>query len=83
MLKQSSLIMAGKSAATIKTVKPHGDLVTLQQQFDDQQFANEYQLVNGVAMHAENPDNFQIPPQVSGNAYEWEETENDLVNNRT
>jgi hypothetical protein len=36
----------------------------LQQQFDDQQFANEYQLVNGVAMHIENPDNFQIPPKV-------------------
>jgi len=36
----------------------------LQRQFDSQQFANEYQLVNGVAMHAENPDNFQIPPQV-------------------
>ena len=38
--------------------------MNLQQQFDDQQFANEYQLVNGVAMHAENPDNFQIPPDV-------------------
>ena len=36
----------------------------LQQQFSDQQFANEYQLVNGVAMHAENPANFQIPPDV-------------------
>ena len=36
----------------------------LQQQFDDQQFTNEYQLVNGVVMHAENPDNFQIPPDV-------------------
>ena len=36
----------------------------LQQQFDDQQFPNEYQLVNGVLMHAENPENFQIPPQV-------------------
>lgn len=36
----------------------------LQQQFDDQQFANDYKLVNGVAMHAENPDNFQVPPQV-------------------
>ncbi len=36
----------------------------LQQQFDDQHFANEYQLVNGVAMHTENPDNFQIPPRV-------------------
>lgn len=36
----------------------------LQQQFDSQQFTNEYQLVNGVAMHAEHPDNFQIPPRV-------------------
>jgi len=36
----------------------------LQQQLSDQQFTNEYQLVNGVAMHAENPDNFQIPPDV-------------------
>jgi hypothetical protein len=37
---------------------------TLQRQFDRQQFFNEYQLVNGVAMHAENPDYFRIPPQV-------------------
>jgi len=36
----------------------------LQRQFDAQHFTNEYQLVNGVAMHAENPDNFQIPPDV-------------------
>lgn len=36
----------------------------LQQQFDDQHFANDYELVNGVAMHAENPDNFHIPPDV-------------------
>lgn len=36
----------------------------LQQQFSDRQFSNEYQLVNGVAMHGENPDNFQIPPEV-------------------
>src|SRR5664279_5520847 len=36
----------------------------LQEQFSDQTFSNEYQLVNGVAMHAENPDNFQIPPDV-------------------
>ena len=35
-----------------------------QQQFTDQQFSNEYQLVNGVAMHVENPTNFQIPPDV-------------------
>ena len=36
----------------------------LQQQFSNQQFSNEYQLVNGVAMHTENPDNFHIPPNV-------------------
>lgn len=36
----------------------------LQQQFYDQQFSNDYQLVNGVLMHSENPDNFQIPPDV-------------------
>ncbi len=39
-------------------------MINLQQLFDSQQFANEYQLVNGVDMHAENPDNFQIPPDV-------------------
>jgi hypothetical protein len=36
----------------------------LQRQFDDQHFSNEYQLVNGVVMHSENPQNFQIPPDV-------------------
>lgn len=36
----------------------------LLKQFNDQQFSNEYQLVNGVAMHSENPENFQIPPDV-------------------
>ena len=36
----------------------------LQHQFDSQQFSNGYQLVNGVAMHTENPDNFHIPPEV-------------------
>jgi hypothetical protein len=35
-----------------------------ERQFDSQQFANEYQLVNGVAMHAENPENFHVPPEV-------------------
>ncbi|QDV56270.1 hypothetical protein [Rosistilla oblonga] len=37
---------------------------SLQQQFDSQQFPNDYQLVNGVAMHAENPECFHIPPNV-------------------
>lgn len=36
----------------------------LEQQFDDQQFSNAYKLVNGIAMHAENPENFLIPPDV-------------------
>lgn len=37
---------------------------TLTQEFEDQQFANDYQLVDGCAMHAENGDQFQIPPDV-------------------
>ncbi len=36
----------------------------LQLQLDSQQFANDYQLVNGVAMHVENPENFHVPPEV-------------------
>jgi len=38
--------------------------VSLEQEFNDQQFSNEYQLLNGVANHAENPENFHIPPDV-------------------
>ena len=37
---------------------------TLEQQFAQQQFSNGYELVNGVEMHAENPDSFQIPHPV-------------------
>jgi hypothetical protein len=37
---------------------------TWNNQFDSQQFTNEYQLVNGLAMHAENPHNFHVPPEV-------------------
>lgn len=37
---------------------------SLEQQFDSQPFPNEYQLVNGVVMHSENPENFHIPPEV-------------------
>lgn len=37
---------------------------SLQQQYKFQQFPNDYQLVNGVAMHTQNPANFQIPPDV-------------------
>ena len=37
---------------------------TLQQQFDRQQFTNGYELVNGVTMHAENGERFQIPHDV-------------------
>ncbi len=36
----------------------------LQQSYDEQRFSNEYQLVDGVAMHAENGARFQIPPDV-------------------
>ena len=38
--------------------------MNLEQHFQTQRFANDYQLVNGVAMHAENPNNFQIPHPV-------------------
>ena len=31
-------------------------------QFDDEQFSDGYQLVNGVVTHAETADNFHIPP---------------------
>lgn len=36
----------------------------LRNQFNDQQFLNDYQLIDGIAMHAENPDQFFIPPDV-------------------
>ena len=36
----------------------------LGEQFHGQHFSNGYELVNGVAMHAENPNNFHIPPEV-------------------
>lgn len=39
-------------------------MTAIQGQFDSQQFSNGYQLVNGVAMHAKNPDNFHVPPDV-------------------
>jgi len=37
---------------------------TLDDRFRQQAFPNDYQLVNGVAMHKENGDRFQIPPDV-------------------
>lgn len=37
---------------------------TLKQRFDNQKFANDYVFVDGVAMHAENPEHFHIPPDV-------------------
>ncbi len=40
------------------------EMRTLEQQFEQQQFSNGYELVNGVAMHAENGEQFQIPPAV-------------------
>jgi hypothetical protein len=36
----------------------------LKQQFDEQRLANGYELVNGVAMHAENGERFQMPHSV-------------------
>ena len=36
----------------------------LKRQFDKQRFANGYELVDGVAMHAENGKRFQIPHPV-------------------
>lgn len=38
--------------------------MNLEQQFAAQRFANGYQLVNGVEMHAEHGDRFQIPHDV-------------------
>ncbi|MGI9472738.1 MAG: hypothetical protein ACR2NZ_14465 [Rubripirellula sp.] len=37
---------------------------SLQQKYEEQQFPNGYELVDGVAMHAENGDRFQIPPDI-------------------
>lgn len=37
---------------------------TLRQKFDSRHFTNDYQLVNGVAMHAENLEYFHVPPEV-------------------
>ncbi len=37
---------------------------TIQELFDEQQFENDYELVDGLAMHAKHPENFQIPPPV-------------------
>ena len=37
---------------------------SLEQQFGQQHFANGYELVNGVAMHAEHGDRFPVPPPV-------------------
>ena len=34
---------------------------SLRQQFELQRFTNDYELVNGVALHAENGERFQIP----------------------
>ena len=36
----------------------------LAKQFDQQRFLNGYELVDGVAMHTENGEQFQIPPEV-------------------
>jgi len=38
--------------------------MSLARELDQQQFGNGYELVDGVAMHAENGDRFQIPHRV-------------------
>ena len=38
--------------------------MTLKRHFDQQEFSNGYGSVNGVAVHTENGDRFQIPPDV-------------------
>jgi hypothetical protein len=38
--------------------------MTLEQQFQAQQFANGYELIDGIKMHAENGEHFQIPHAV-------------------
>ena len=38
--------------------------MSLEQDFQAQRFTNGYELVDGVEMHAENPENFQIPHTV-------------------
>lgn len=38
--------------------------MSLADQLQQQRFTNEYQLVNGVVMHDENPEHFLIPPAV-------------------
>jgi hypothetical protein len=40
------------------------EMPNLKQQSDEQRFSNGYELVNGIAMHTENPDHFLIPPDV-------------------
>ena len=37
---------------------------SIESRFDKQTFPNGYELVDGVAMNAENGDHFQIPPEV-------------------
>jgi hypothetical protein len=38
--------------------------VPLRRQFEEQSFTNDYELVNGVVLHAENGERFQIPHAV-------------------
>ena len=38
--------------------------MTLDQRLDQQVFPNGYELIDGVAMHAQNGEYFQIPPDV-------------------
>ena len=38
--------------------------MNLNEQFDSQVFPNDYQLVDGIVMHAESPEHFHVPPDV-------------------
>lgn len=40
---------------------------SIESRFHEQTFSNGYKFVDGVAMHAENGDRFQIPPDVIKN----------------
>jgi len=44
------------------TTRPRS--VTMHRSLDHQTFENDYRLINGVEMNAENPEHFLIPPQV-------------------
>lgn len=53
-----------KGLLGLSCLSSHSGTMDLNQQFDNQHFPNGYELVDGVAMHSENPENFHIPPAV-------------------